>query len=67
MTIETLKTNLDNKTLDDFYIFFNLETSFLSNQYVNAIAQARGLKLIYIDDLRIYRFRRSKNIIFIWN
>lgn len=52
MTIETLKTNLDNKTLDDFYIFFNLETSFLSNQYVDAIAQARGLKLIYIDDLR---------------
>lgn len=52
MTIETLKTNLDNKTLDDFYIFFNLETSFLSNQYVDAIAQARGLKLIYIDNLR---------------
>ena len=52
MTIETLKTNLDNKTLDDFYIFFNLETSFLSNQYVDAITQARGLKLIYIDDLR---------------
>lgn len=51
MTIESLKNSLDSNTLDDFYIFINSENTFLSNQYIDAIAKSRSLKIVYIDNL----------------
>ena len=42
----------ENKLSDCFYIFLNSENSFLSNQYIEAIANSKKIKKIYVDDLK---------------
>lgn len=52
MDIKTLKENIESKLSDIRFIFVNSEDSFLSNQYINAIAQKNELKIITVEEIR---------------
>lgn len=52
MDIKTLKENIESKLSDIRFIFVNSEDSFLSNQYINAIAQKNELKIITVDEIK---------------
>lgn len=52
MDIKTLKENIESKLSDIRFIFVNSEDSFLSNQYVNAIAKNNELKLVPVEEIR---------------
>ena len=52
MDIKTLKENIESKLSDIRFIFVNSEDSFLSNQYINAIAQKNELKVITVEEIK---------------
>lgn len=52
MDIKTLKENIESKLSDIRFIFVNSEDSFLSNQYINAIAQKNELKIITVEEIK---------------
>lgn len=52
MDIKTLKENIESKLSDIRFIFVNSEDSFLSNQYINVIAQKNELKIITVEEIR---------------
>ena len=50
--IKILKEDIEKKTLsDNLLIFVNNESSFLSNQYIDAIKEIHNLTIKYIEDL----------------
>lgn len=52
MTIRELKTQIESGAVThDLIILKDTENSFLSTQYIDAIAKANNLKLNYIDDI----------------
>lgn len=54
MTIEELKEKLENNTLDKISFIFRLEdysSEFIVKQYINYIAENKGLEIKYISDL----------------
>lgn len=52
MNIKTLKNQIENNTVGNSpIVFLNSENSFLSNQYVMEIARARGLSVVYTDEI----------------
>ena len=51
MDLKTLKEQLDTVLSDICYIFVNSEDSFLSNQYIRAIADKKGIKIVYVEEI----------------
>lgn len=52
MTIEVLKNQIEtNSVTDSVLIFKDSEDNFVSNQYIQAIARSKNLKINYIEDL----------------
>ena len=52
MTLEELKNKIEEKTLtNELIILVNADSSFLSNQYINAISNIKNKKIQYLDDL----------------
>lgn len=50
MTIQDLKNKIETKTVsDELIIFKDTESGFVSNQYIHAIASARGMKINYVE------------------
>ena len=59
MTLEELKNKIEEKTLtSELIILVNADSSFLSNQYINAISNIKNKKIQYLDDLSSVESRR---------
>ena len=53
MTIQELKSHIENNTVPDTLIIFkNSDSDFLSKQYIAAIAKQKLLEINYIDDIK---------------
>lgn len=52
MTLQELKQNIQQKTLDDtFYVFVCPENTYLANQYINAICEAKQLSKQVVESI----------------
>lgn len=52
MTIQELKSHIENKNIpDELIILHDTENGFISNQYISAIADVKNVEITYIDSL----------------
>lgn len=52
MNIQELKAQIESHTVtDEFLIFKDSDSNFISNQYIHEIAKQRGLKIEFVDSL----------------
>ena len=50
MTIQELKSQIESRNVtDDLIIFKDTESGFVSNQYVKAIAEIKGVPIEYME------------------